>query len=162
MHRSIRRSACAASFSSLTLFGQKYTTQGLIQGYLLRIPHPKDGHYLGRNIIYTAHVSGTPSICTVNNLSGPSAEVHRLSGWQLHSSTPTSIHRSGIYLAGATIHFGLQRFVHHIQQLHSSEHLATPIHRGCSIPDAHLPYFHASRELPSWIPCGQTQHIVSH
>ena len=125
MHRSIRRSACAASFSSLTLFGQKYTTQGLIQGYLLRIPHPKDGHYLGRNIIYTAHVSGTPSICTVNNLSGPSAEVHRLSGWQLHSS----------------------------------EHLATPIHRGCSIPDAHLPYFHASRELPSWIPCGQTQHI---
>ena len=28
--------------------------QGLIQGYRLRIPHPQDGHYLGRNIIYIA------------------------------------------------------------------------------------------------------------
>ena len=67
----------------------------------------------------------------VNNLAGPSAEVHH--GWQLHSSTPTSIHRSGIYLAGATIHFGFHRFMHHIQQLPSSEHLATPIHRGCAL-----------------------------
>ena len=49
------------------------------------------------------HWAASLSICTGNNLAGPSAEVHRPSGWQLQSSTPTSIHRSGIYLAGATI-----------------------------------------------------------
>ena len=45
------------------------------------------------------HWAASLSICTGNNLAGAISEVHRLR-WQLHSSTPTSIHRSGIYLAG--------------------------------------------------------------
>ena len=45
------------------------------------------------------HLAASLSIGTVNNLAGAISEVPRLR-WQLHSSTPTSIHRSGIYLAG--------------------------------------------------------------
>ena len=56
----------------------------------------------------------------------PNYRIHRARLVQ-HSSRNSSIE--------------FHRFVHHRQQLHSSEHLATPIYRGCSIPDAHLPSF---------------------